>query len=283
MNEPQPPKPNSYKTLKARVLSILDGEPDRTFTPLELFLGAGIEEDRHNLGYAILSRLARNQEVERPRRGLYASKCRGSLSDQEPPVRFHNIHLVLGNGARPLSEALGIQTRPNAKPTPDGKTTLSMCLGPDRRAQLLLSRSVEVRIACTDNPLSPKELAGVLLGFDAAFGLGFDEKPWMVASLEINRDFRDLRIDGANCLTLKHLDGTILKAYNKGRDVRVESRVLNVPLVEALETLKGKPAIGNEKIGSALGKLVSQYRRLNERLDEHLVLHHEAGFNDREA
>ena len=265
-------EPNSHITRYQRGLDdirkLLRDNPDRTFTPLEIFVEAPVRDK--SLGYSILSRLHAKGEIERPRRGLYKARASWLDESKRTPILSHGIHLTL-EGARSWSGLDAFLTQPNTNLTVDGKHARTIPLGRGREVTILASASVEVRIACSDNPLTPENLGGILLTLDGLFDFGFWTNPgWRASRFELNRDAIGIGIDGASAVTLD-VAGDLFKVYDKDTGFRKEAVRHNVPLTEVLEWIDGKTIIGNTAIADALTALSKQYERA-ERVNEQLTL-----------
>lgn len=269
----QQSEPNSYITRYRRDLDgirkLLRDNPDRAFTPLEVFTEAPVKNK--NNGYALLSRLHARGEIERPDRGLYKARASWRDESKRTPILSHGIHLTL-EGARSWPGLDAFLTHPNTNLTADGKHALTIQLGRDREVTIAASTSVEVRIACSDNPLTRENLGGVLLALDGLFDFGFWKNPtaWRASRFEVNRDAIGIGIDGASAVTLD-VAGDLFKVYNKETGFRKEAVRHNVPLAEVLEWIDGRTIIGNTAIAEALVALSKQYQRM-EHVQEQLTL-----------
>src|SRR2546425_220960 len=226
-------KDSSKETLYAgqqkRILEALDKRPDYTYTIGELFTDAGIED--HKLGHSILSRLAATGKVERLSRGVYRRKRMGNLAKSDPPLSFHGLHIALSSGAPSPRLVAALTAQDNGKTALDGKREIRVSLGTNREAIILISSSLEVRIACTDNPMSAETLYGILWALEGAYDLGFTKLPWQVVRIEGNKDHVGFTLDGASAVTV-NLSDFMLKAYNRPGILREEIVLHRVPLNE---------------------------------------------------
>lgn len=268
--------PTRYAPSVRAILDALEKSPDYTFTTGELIVAAGVKD--YKLGTGILSRLVKSGKVERPRRGMYRHRRAGTIARSDPPESVHGVHLALVSGAPSPHLAAMLTTLPNAKPTldkdgnptPDGKVELHVPLGRDREAIILVSSSLEVRIACTDNPMPLEVLYGVLWALDGMFQLGFTTLPWEASRIEVNRDHVGYTIDGASAVTI-NLKDFMMKAYQRPGILREEIVMHHVPLVEVLDHMHVGEAVGNARIAEATETLGKEFALMRRSYDAVLV------------
>jgi hypothetical protein len=265
-----------YALLRRNLLEALAKNPNYAFTTELLF--DETQADDRKLGNAILSRLVREGKVDRLSRGVYRHKRIGTLAKTDPPTSYHGIHLVLPSGAPSPLLLAALTAQDNGKTAVGEKYAsvphIRLPLGVAREAAILVSSSIEVRIACTDNPMSAEVLYGVLWGLDGAYDLGFTKFPWQAGRIEANKDHVGFAIDGASTVTV-NLGEFMLKAYNRPGILREEVIVHRVPLNEVLEHLNGQGAVGNVQIRDALEESGKAFARMSRSLDANtLELHH---------
>lgn len=261
-----------YRRAKEAILALFNANPGRNYTNLEVYREAAIASQK--LGAAILSRLQKAEKVDRLARGLYTAKAIKDPSEAPPPLMLHGIHLVLAKGARSPPLLAILPTPANTIPTPGAKATARLLAGPSREVLLQATEgSLELRVACTDNPLPMEALGWFLLGLDTALGFGFETEPWTLARIEVNRDTEGWAIDGASCVTLTGPGGLALKAYNRpGPTLREEVLIHGVGLQEALEALQGTAAGVEMKRGLLALREIARERRLDRVAHEQLLL-----------
>ncbi len=261
---------SKYAAYRTRILDVFRTAPTHAYTTREIFAEADIKEGK--LGNSILSRLAKSGEIERLSRGNYRLRRRGSLSRSDPPISYHGVHMVLSEGAPSPRLAAALTALDSTLTAHDGKREIVVPLGPSREAAILSSPSgtIEVRIACADNPMSAEVLYGVLRALDGLLDLGFTTHPWEAARIESNRDHVGFAIDGASAVTV-NLGDFLLKAYDRPGILREEVVLHHVPLLEVFEHLNGQGAIGNERLAEALETMAKEFALMRRSYDAFLI------------
>lgn len=131
--------------------------------------------------------------------------------------------------------------------------------------------AIDIRSRFSDDPVTPEEMDSYVSFLEGLFYPYFWTYHWTVKSLGVNKDFKDLKMDGIQSLTLTDLQGVIKRWYlHKGCGLRRETHSpVNVPLVELLNNLDGLSCLGhqatmtdNERTREAIVELTREVQRM---------------------
>jgi polyhydroxyalkanoate synthesis regulator phasin len=240
--------------------------------------------------------------IERIGRGLYKRRFKPILGiDDEKSMLFcHNIRLTL-RGGDPQRELTDTNrkitsnfklTQTNKKLTKDSSQITLKRYNPDshnpedpfvlmdkggRKVETIFHRnSIEISIACSDNPLTFGEVGIVLEFLRHIFQFNWKEDDWIISLIEFNRDHKRIRLDGANCFSFTEFNDICYRFYNKNSTtLREELVASNIKLGEIIETFYGKrlvPGISDLKRQlKVLNREMIRFGKLNRNIADNLL------------
>lgn len=237
---------NSHNGLSAikRVLKVvLDSEIE--LSPLEISRKAHVN---HSTTRNYLRKLLDRNKIVQPYKGAYCSKTTHGMIFV--PLRFHNIVVTAGACWLGFSDDV-----------------VEWVGGVKVRVQFgLQRRKVTGRISCDVG----MDKHAVLFALNRFFDIvkrrsGHDLDVVTVKTMESNRDFQGVRIDGSiKCLTKKGLFGVIERIYQKEESVvRVEQKTVKPMRLEEFEALL-HGGVPHYNIEQGQFVLVQEIRRLVE-------------------
>lgn len=209
----------------------------------------------YNATKVALSRLRKAGKVKRPHRGFYRVAIDEELvySLGNPPIELHGIKIEgklqkaidgISSDTKRKIEALGFVE------TTNNRSCHSLYFK-GRKITITIHEKglVEVWVKSSNNPMNYEEFRDLLTYLN-----GFTE-PIMpiveqrVRQIGLNRDYRELRLDGVNCITLRNFMNAMGRIYYREKDnVRVEQHITTeISLEEALiilSMLSRKPEEG---------------------------------------
>ena len=106
---------------------------------------------------------------------------------------------------------------------------------------------------------------GFLAWCEAKFDPGFWQLNWQVVHIGVNKDSKDLWLEGVSCISLRDVKGEIRRWYNKrklGVCRRENHEPAKVPLVEAIQHLMGKDFPGYSDLRGNIDELTKAIKEL---------------------
>lgn len=205
-----------------RILKVLR-ESERPLKPKEIALFAKVN---HSTTRSYLCRLLERDKVSQPYPQVYVAKTtHGVVGDF---VRVHN--LVLSVAAPKLAK--GIRTFEDWF----GSVKLRVVFG-SRRGKITGFVSCDAGMDLDKYVFVVDKFKQVIF---ERLGVKVSDGEINVVTFELNKDRKDIRLDGVKCLTVKDFSGVLERIYSKDNGVRSEVKVsadMTVGQVEAL--LKG--------------------------------------------
>jgi hypothetical protein len=221
-----------------------------------------------------IERLVARNEIERSHRGFYRWRTFAKTDDIKEShdaheVMFHGLHMIanridLSNRKKsPKSARIGTvgnfpdylsKIDPLQKPLDEFITTVGnkdvLHLSWDDGVGISIEQSVskiEIIIKCSDKPLTIPKLHACLSYLEGLFYPYFHEYDWRFINWAVNVDHTDLWLEDITSMTLREVEGTIQRWYNK-KNLNVCRREVHsqtpIPIEEAIKNLRGDTPIG---------------------------------------
>lgn len=240
-------------SVERRILDFLFEHSPNEYNAPTLSKELGMSRETCNMA---LSRLMKRGAVERPVRGFYCWKeqeKKGLQDIADDEIKFHGIHMQaklskLEGGAPLLSKTINLGDKEKIDTwIIEGNKRVFETSWRQRRVRIeVSSANIEIKITCTDNPLSVPELDAYISFLEGLFFPDFYSYAWELPSWGINVDHTDWWIEGANSITMRDARGYIARWYNKkGIGARQEVHgFVTLELNEVINFLKGNAPMG---------------------------------------
>ena len=231
------------------IVGILKAEPQRKFTVSEIVHCTPLTRQAVKMALSRYARPENPAPVRRVGHGFYAyDPLKNSTTlekvAREGELKFENVvlmHVTLG--AHPPTLLPDFESPRTQQNDQSNRSAPTLKTGYPRRLPLGQQISWEIfdngteiiRLAANGHrPFSPDHL---LTLFEELRRDGLNES-WMCASIEVNTDSRDIRVDAS--ISVSVLTGLLVKVYQHGPFARVElADRRTVPLKEVLELVRG--------------------------------------------
>lgn len=274
------------KPIIRQVLTFIQDRPDQEHTARSIMTGLKLPQEKYSAVRRALCDLSKASppEIVRTHMGFYRSMydqpdgLTGELQRELP--LFHGITLIgtlppqsSQKGGSPhsvsddeivsrASQHCELTCEDELKRPPSGRqlhlgwfqehnsqTARFNHIWRDREVLITMTpSSVDVRSRFSDDPLAPGEMDSYISFLEGLFAPYFWTYHWEVRNLGINKDFKDIQLDGIQSLTLRDLTGVIRRWYHhKGRGARREIHSpVKVGVIELLNNLDGLTCVGHE-------------------------------------
>lgn len=231
----------------------------------------GIEHHTVNMA---LSRLFKRGLVEREVRGFYRFK----EQEKQKPVDletegicFHGIHMQAYlsdlEGWAPFLSSSIIEDREKVEYwIIEGNKRVFETSWRKRRVRVEVSaKNIEVRVSCSETPLTVPEFDSYLSFLEGLFYPDFYSFAWEFPSIGVNVDHEGFWIEGCNSITMKDARGYISRWYNKkGIGARQEVHMFsNLGLEEVVNFLRGKAPLGLSDLREQVNVLKNGIKELS--------------------
>ena len=271
---------DKQKPLGKRIIRLLDANPEIEYNAKEL---SGLLKENVNTVRSTLARLKKQGKIKSEQRGFYRSVKSIVLSNKAIvkeleihgfKMEYHEKKIKSKTGSflhAPLSP-LRHRHKINHSIIDYGSFISN---GKTYDVTITLhENSLELWVKCSLNPMKIEDFFAFWGWVQGVFPALRNKQRWKVIQSGVNVDYKGLRIDGTNSMTLVEYENALVRIYNKekeGRGLRTEVHVSSkkesaLSLTEAFDLMRsgGVPA---QKIEELIKKMEETTEKMGEITD----------------